>query len=78
MKAIAMARRLLMPSCKGGPFQMHKFRESLSQVFPVVLIVSWMVAAAFTLSLTIEVPDRRQPEPASPSPAVVASEPLSW
>ncbi len=50
---------------------MQKIRE---WGFPVALIVIWMVAAAYTVSLMIEAPDRTAPEPppaasASASPA---------
>ncbi len=48
---------------------MQKIRE---WGFPVALIVIWMVAAAYTVSLMIEAPDRTAPEPPPAARAAVS------
>lgn len=50
---------------------MQKIRE---WGFPVSLIVAWMIAAAYTVSLMIDTSDRTAPEQAAPpSVSVLAS-----
>lgn len=51
---------------------MKKIRE---WGFPVALIIAWMIAAAYTLSLMIDVTDRNAPAPppAATAPATPAS-----
>ncbi len=49
---------------------MNKIRE---WGFPVVLIVAWMIAAAYTVSLMIDTADRAAPAQSEPP---VASAPL--
>ena len=53
---------------------MKKIREF---GFPVALIAMWMLAAAYTLSLMIEVPDRSAPAHESPPAAEAAATPAS-
>jgi len=53
---------------------MQKIREF---AFPVALIAAWMVAAAYTLSLMIGVPDRSAPAPRPPPAAEAAATPAS-
>lgn len=51
---------------------MQKLRE---WGFPVALVVTWMVTAAYTVSLMIETPRRAAPEQQSPPEAVASLEP---
>ncbi len=53
---------------------MHKIRE---WGFPVALIVIWMLAAAYTVSLMIEAPDRATPSQEAPPAASAAASPAS-
>ena len=53
---------------------MQKFREF---GFPIALLVLWMVAAAYTLSLMIEVPRRGATAPEPPPTAEDSKTPAS-